>query len=76
MSITAIIDIEKLIGQLPIEKKIQLVQRLEKTTWAKRLDNAVNNIRGQIKGIPSEEEIAQICQMSRKKVYARYKSGR
>lgn len=75
MSITATIDIEKLISKLPIEKKIQLVQRLEKTTWARRLDNAVNNIRGQIKSIPSEEKITRICELSRKKVYARYKSG-
>ena len=75
MSITATIDIEKLIGKLPIEKKIQLVQRLEKTTWARRLDNVVNNIRGQIKSIPSEEKINKICEMSRKKVYARYKSS-
>ena len=75
MSINATIDIEKLIEQLPVEKKIQLVQRLEKATWARRLDNVVNKIRGQIKRIPSEEEISKICKMSRKKVYARYKSS-
>ena len=75
MSITATIDIEKLIRQLPIEKKDTIGAKAGKTTWARRLDNAVNNIRCQIKDIPSEEEITPDMPDVPKKVYARHKSG-
>lgn len=72
---TAEIDIGELIERLPIVKRIQLVRLLEKTTWAKQLDNVVDKIHRQIKRIPSEQEITKLCKRARKKVYERDKGN-
>lgn len=69
------VDIKKLINKLPLPRKLELVRELERETWAKRLDDVVDKIHRQIRHIPSEEDIRNICKKVRKKVYEKYKSG-
>ncbi len=67
------VDIKEIINKMPVRKRIQLVRELEKETWAQRLDDVTSKIRQQVKHIPSEEEITELSQRARKKVYEKYK---
>lgn len=68
-------QVESLVERLPIESKIRLVRRLEKETWAKRLDTIVQRMRKHIKekGI-TDKEIDRICEEVRKERYAKNQS--
>ncbi|MBU3959013.1 MAG: hypothetical protein KKE91_04045 [Candidatus Omnitrophica bacterium] len=69
------VDIKELIERMPLKQRIELVRNLEKETWTKRLDNVADKIRHQIKRIPNEEEITQLCKKVRKRIYEKYQSG-
>ena len=63
-------QIEKAIRRMPIEEKIKIMRKLEKETWAKRLDNVVLRIKKRINRNPiSQKEINRICEEARQKVY-------
>ena len=68
-------QVEKLIERLPLESKIRLVRRLEKETWAKRLDTIAQRMRKHVKqkGV-TDREIDRICEEVRKERYARNQS--
>ena len=63
-------QVERLVAKMPIEAKIRLMQKLEKETWAIRLDSVVAKIRGKLKGKKlTDKEITLICQETRQKLY-------
>jgi len=63
-------EVEKLVEKLSIEDKIRLVRKLEKQTWAKRLDEVVSRIRKRFKQSPiSDKEIRRICEETRQRLY-------
>ena len=68
--------VERIVEKMPIEAKIRLIRKLEKETWAKRLDEVVSRIRKRFKQNPvSDKEITRICEETRQKLYnARIKS--
>ena len=68
-------QVESLAEKLPIENKIRLIHRLERETWASKLDNLTQRIRRRIKsqGI-TDKEINRICEVVRKERYARNQS--
>lgn len=72
--ITLEVDIKELIAGIPIKQRIELVQELEKETWAKRLDFVVNKIRKSVKKRPvSFRKVSQICEEVRRHNYEKSK---
>jgi len=70
MKIAIPIDVDAIVDHLPMREKIRLVQRLERETWASRLDwlfNRTNQRRGR-RNI-SEKEILRICKDVRRKLH-------
>ena len=56
-------QVESLVEKLPLENKLHLVRRLEKETFANRIDNVADRMRGRIKSAKvSAKEIDRICE--------------
>ena len=56
-------EVEELVEKLSIEDKIKLVRKLEKETWASKLDMVVQRIRRNIKQAKiSNREIDELCE--------------
>ena len=64
-------QIEGLVNQLPMDKKIRLVRKLEKETWAKRLQNIFDktDVRRK-KSRLSSKEIWDEVRQARREFYA------
>lgn len=63
-------EVEKLVEKLSIKDKLRLVRKLEKETWAKRLDEVVSRIRKRFRQAPiSDKEIRRICEETRQRLY-------
>ncbi len=61
-------QVESLIEKLPIESKVRLIKKLERETWAKRLDDVVSQIRKRFRENPlPDKEITRVCEESRHK---------
>ena len=64
-------QIEGLVNQLPIEKKIRLVRKLERQTWARRLNNIFTKADARRKKAKlSSKEIWDEVKEARQKFYA------
>lgn len=65
--------IEQMIQELPTDKKIALVRKLEKDTAQNRMDVILKRIDERIKKHPiTEKEISAEVKAVRKKLYAKY----
>ena len=63
-------DINNIVDCLKIEDKIELVQKLEKVTIEKRIDNLFDRIDVRAKKFPiSEKEISRLVKETRKELY-------
>ena len=63
-------QIETLVDRLSIEDKIRIVRKLERETWARRLDEVVSRIRSRFRQNPiSDKEIVRICEDVRQRLY-------
>ena len=70
-------QLERVVDRLPLPIKIRLVERLERATWAKRLDTVVQVIRSRAKRHPvSDQEITRICEDVRQARYEREQARR
>lgn len=71
MNVTAD-QIEGMIGQLPMKDKIRLVRKLEKQTWAKRLNEIFRNVDRRRKKLNiSRKEIHEEIEKARQEFYVR-----
>ena len=72
MRVSVPIDIDAIVDQLPLREKVRLVNRLERETWASRLDEVVNRIqaRSSIRQL-SQGEITRIVEDVRRARYVR-----
>ena len=69
--------LERAVERLPLPIKIRLVERLERATWAKRLDTIVQAVRQRAKRHPiSDDEITRICEDTRQAHYEREQARR
>ena len=66
-------QIENMFDQLPIEDRLDLVRRLEKKTWAKRLQQCFNRIDAKRKKSKmTRKEIWDEVKKARAEFYARH----
>lgn len=63
-------DISNIVGQLGLQEKIKLIQKLEEETWSKRFNQLLEKIRSRVKDSPiSEQEIIDEVEQTRKQHY-------
>ena len=63
-------DISNIIGQLGLQEKIKLIQKLEEETWSKRFNQLLEKIRNRVKNFPiSDQEIIHEVEQTRKQHY-------
>lgn len=56
-------QVENLVERLPLERKLRLVRRLQRETWANRLDEVTQRMRGCIRRARiSAKDIDRICE--------------
>ena len=68
-------QVESLVEKLPFENKLHLVRRLEKETFAGRLDNVTGRMRRRIRSAKiSAKEIERICEEVKREYDKRYRS--
>lgn len=63
-------EVENLVKQLRPAEQLQLVRKLEHTTWANRLDAVVNRIRQHAPRL-TQQEIQRLCREVRRERSAR-----
>ena len=69
--------VEGLVERLPLPLKIRLVERLERETWAVRLERIVSRMRERAARHPiSDDEIRRICEEVRPERYERERARR
>lgn len=69
-------QVEELVEKLSIEDKIRLVRRLEKETWAKRLDEVVFKMRRRIKEIGiKDKDIDRLCEEVKREYNEKHRCG-
>ncbi len=62
-------DISNIIGQLGLQEKIKLIQKLEEETWSRRFSQLLEKIRSRVKDSPiSDQEIIYEVEQTRKQL--------
>ena len=68
-------QVENLVEKLPLENKLHLVRRLEKETFAGRIDSVVNKMRQRIRSAKiSAKDIDRICEEVKREYDEKHRS--
>lgn len=68
-------QVENLVEKLPLENKLHLIRRLEKETFASRIDNVADKMRGRVRSAKvSAKEINRICEEVKREYDKRHHS--